>query len=146
MMKYIKALFAFAFSGIIIGLFISLGFSLIYRINYLPSDPGFVNRFANSSVALLVSMLIWAMIGILFGLSSLIFKIDHWSLLKQTITHAVVTYICFSILAILAGWFPFNLIMFIYFTIIFIIIYIFIWIAERLKYHALINDINRKLK
>ncbi|MCF7523552.1 DUF3021 domain-containing protein [Levilactobacillus brevis] len=66
-------------------------------------------------------------IGLLFGLTSLIFFNEDWSIARQTIWHFGLSYLGFTPLAILAGWFPLNVTWLLLYTLIFIGIYLVIW-------------------
>ncbi|WP_311407436.1 DUF3021 domain-containing protein [Liquorilactobacillus uvarum] len=133
--------------GITIGLLISLFFSYVYGLeNYFPSAPRFIERFERPLNALAISIVLWALIGILFSVSSLIFEKENWSITRQTITHFLVTFGGFTPLAILSGWFPLQWGVFIFFTIIFIIIYIIMWLVSMTSARRDIEKINRNLK
>ncbi|KRL01106.1 DUF3021 domain-containing protein [Liquorilactobacillus capillatus] len=133
--------------GITIGLLISLVFSYIYRLeNYVPSAPYFTEMFKHPLNAIAVSIVLWALMGILFSTTSLIFTKENWSITRQTVTHFIVTFVGFVPLAILAGWFPLRWGVFIFFTIIFVIIYVFLWFISMLKAKHDIQKINRNIK
>lgn len=118
--------------GILIGLMTTL--IVNYSIgsqHYLPSGPQFVNRFALPLNALLVSVILWGLMGFLFGLGSFIFDIQTWSLAKQTIVNFIVYYGGFTILAICAGWFSLSWVNFGTFSLMFIVIYALIWMINK---------------
>ncbi len=147
MKKILKYIFDFAMIGIFIGVLISLFFNYFNHSNqYYPSGPSFVERFNRPLNAVAVSVLLWVIIGQLFGFGSLIFNIKQWSLFKKTIINFLTYYLGFVPLAILAGWFPLNLTNFFIFTGIFIVIYAIIWLINA---HMILTDIkkvNQKIK
>lgn len=53
--------------------------------------PDFVARIGSEQVALLLQSLLIALIGFAFGASSVLFEIEHWSLLRQGATHVAIT-------------------------------------------------------
>ncbi|TPR43570.1 DUF3021 domain-containing protein [Apilactobacillus micheneri] len=127
-----KKLFKLAINGcslgISIGFTIALVFSLIFQSkNFEPSTPEFVNQFSSNISATFISLIIWALMGIVFSISSLIFRIESWGLNKKTIVHFVITYFGYSTLVFLTKWFPMSFWFIFSYTLLFIIIYIFMW-------------------
>ena len=135
------------FTGIDIGLFMSIFFSYIVGNGaYQPAPTRFISRFPNELSAMLISILIWAAIGALFSTTSLIFTHTEFSITKMTLLHCVINYIVFVPLSILAGWYGFNLAELASFTIVYIIIYVIIWIVFMFINMKHIREINAKLK
>lgn len=135
------------FIGIDIGLFMSIFFSYIVGNGaYQPAPTGFISHFPNELSAMLVSILIWAAIGVLFSTTSLIFTHTEFSITKMTLLHCVINYIVFVPLSIVAGWYGFNLAELASFTIVYIIIYVIIWIVFMFINMKHIREINAKLK
>lgn len=129
MKKYVSNGLSFATIGIIIGLAFSIFFSYLAGSGiYYPSSSTFVSYFANPLDAVSISIVLWGLMGLVFGYGSMIFKIKGWSTLKQTVVNFLVYFVAFTPLAILAGWFTLNLSNLIGFTVIFIFAYAFCWI------------------
>lgn len=146
-----KRLCKLTVSGIIIGDFIgfwiSIFFSLFYgSAHYYPSSPEFVAQFSSTLTATWVSALYWAAIGIVFSVASLIFMNDAWSLTRVTVTHFLITLICFTPLAILCGWFPLKWWFLLTFFLIFICIYVVMWLTFYIIAKKTVKAINMKLK
>lgn len=147
MKKIIHNLTYYVSLAITIGLLISLAFSYAYHCSeYLPSSPEFVRHFSTPLAAVAVSILLWAVIGLLWGTGALLFKVSRWSLLKRTIIHFIVTYAGLLILGSLAGWFAMNLASWLIFTLIFFFIYLAVWAINRKLIKNQIRQINRKLQ
>lgn len=128
MKKYVKYSIGFSGIGVLIGLAISLVFNYLNgSTTYYPSSPNFVNQFARPLNSVTVSVVLWMLIGCVFGFGSLIFELKNWSLLKKTIINFCAYYAGFAPLAILCGWFPLTWLNFAIFTLIFIVIYAIIW-------------------
>lgn len=142
-MKFIKKIFSGFCTGTTIGMAFSLFFSKWYGISYVPSTPQFISHFNGLTNAVLMSVILWGLMGILWTLCGRIFKIKPWSLLKQTIVHFIVSYVGYTILAILCGWFPMNWLF--YYTIIFILAYVFFWIVVTAYEKHNIRKINQVL-
>ncbi|MBT9672084.1 DUF3021 family protein [Secundilactobacillus kimchicus] len=133
-----------AFSGIGIGFLTALTFSTVFKAaNFLPSAPQFVSHFATHLQAIWASTFIWATIGLLFSGTALIFEIESWSSLKQTIVHFLISYLLFTPLAIWAGWFPVNSLWLLLYTLIFVLIYVFFWIIFSQSIKAQVQQINQ---
>lgn len=94
-----------------------------------------------------VDMMGCLIIGIYFGVSSLIFDIERWSRLKQTVTHAILSLIIFFPIAIGLGWIPLDVPVMITCFIIFIAAYALFWFGAWWYYRKLtqsMNDLVRK--
>ena len=84
MKKYVKYSIGFSAIGVLIGLAISLVFNYLNGSTiYYPSSPNFVNQFAHPLNSVTVSVILWMLIGCVFGFGSLIFELKNWSLLKK---------------------------------------------------------------
>ena len=93
-----------------------------------------------------VSVILWALMGLVFGFGSFVFAIRQWSLLKKTIVSFIIYYIGFTPLAFLAGWFSLNIVNFMIFTGLFILIYVTIWFIRSYQVIREIREINNKIK
>ncbi|MBB1068892.1 DUF3021 domain-containing protein [Limosilactobacillus sp. RRLNB_1_1] len=146
-----KKYFLYAVSGIsvgeLFGLVFSLFFSYLYNLkDYVPSAPTFTDHFSRPLNAVLVSVILWGMMGLVFNFGALIFNIEDWSILKRTIVNFIIYYCGFTPLAILAGWFPLNLINWLVFTGIFVMIYLIMWFINFYAVKQDLKKINRKLR
>ncbi|BAW87290.1 DUF3021 domain-containing protein [Limosilactobacillus fermentum] len=147
MKKHLLILFSSITLGEFFGLVISLSFNYIsHSYNYYPSDPTFNNHFASPLDAMLASVILWGLIGLVFGLGAFIFNVKSWSLRTRTIVNFFVYYCGFTPLACLAGWFKLNLPNFILFTLIFIGIYVFIWSFNYYNVKRELTKINQKIR
>ena len=131
--------------GLSYGLLISLLMSYCYACDYMPAPPQFMANFSHTRDAMAVSMVIWSMIGVFFGITSLLFTLTHWSLLKRTVVHALITYVGMTIFGCLAGWFPINWPNFLLFSAICIGIYTCHWFIYRHRAKRDIQAINTML-
>ncbi|CAM3087643.1 DUF3021 domain-containing protein [Lactiplantibacillus plajomi] len=134
-------------TGVVLGLVISLIFNYLAGAKrYYPSSPQFSTRFATSLDAVLVSVILWAVMGLVFSLGAVIFGVEDWSLFKRTVVNFFIYYLGFTPLAILAGWFPVTPAYLISFTVIFMIIYVLMWVINVAIVRHQIDKINRRLK
>ena len=145
--KIISYTFRFSAEGTLYGLIVSLLYNFSNKSSaYYPSDPSFTTKFANPLSAMTVSVILWALMGLVFGFGSFVFAIRQWSLLKKTIVSFIICYIGFTPLAFLAGWFPLNIVNFMIFTGLFILIYVTIWFIRSYQVIREIREINNKIK
>ncbi|WP_449459111.1 DUF3021 domain-containing protein [Streptococcus suis] len=146
MKKYILS----ASLGVTIGSLISIVMAGFFGEGYyLPVNPHstmgvyYLSNF-NQVTVMLISVLIWAAIGLLFQLADKIFEQD-WSLLRMTATHFGFTVLGFTPLGILAGWFPVKLGALLFFWLIFFLVYALLFFLNYRKMERQIKDINGRL-
>ena len=147
-----KQVFHDAAAGVLIGLILSIIFSLIYAPStYAPLSPEsligqvMVQHQVHGALVLLYCTLIWAVIGILFNFGKRLFSRD-WSLLRATLTHFFLMLVGFIPLATLAGWFPFHWNFYLHLIIEFAIIYLIIWTILYKREARKVNHINQLLE
>lgn len=147
MTKLLKLIVTSAAIGITIGYLVALSFSSLYQTRYfVPSAPTYVATFSSPLSATLISTGLWAIIGIVFGLASLTFQQSNWSITHQTVVNFCLTYLGFTPLAVLCGWFPLNFHWLLSFTGIFILIYAILWLNYYLASYHEVQRLNRLLK
>ena len=77
--------------GELFGLVFSLFFSYLYGLNdYVPSAPTFTDHFTRPLNAVLVSVILWGLMGLVFSAGALVFKVNYWTLRKRTIVNFAV--------------------------------------------------------
>ena len=139
-------LFAGAVGGIAIGYLFALGFSTLFKTAYLfPSNPLFVSHWSSPLIATQISTLFWILIGEVWAFSSWLFAIESWSITKQTVTHCLCSYLGMTPLAISCGWFPLNTRWLIFYTLIYLIIYAFLWSIEMVLARIKVTQLNHQL-
>lgn len=147
-----KNIYKSLFISLMIGLSLSIIFSYLYAEgNYHPLSPvstigKIYYQHLTEPIIMLLSILIWMLIGLLLSINNLIFSATDWGITKATIVHFICSYFPFTILAILAGWFPLKYDSLVFFTFTFIIIYIIIWFVSYIKTKKEILKINQQLK
>ena len=147
MVKQIKKMIGAASSGIVIGLVLSVLFSSVRSgANYYPSTPTFMNRFDTQVEAMIVSILIWGVLGVISYLSSLIFERVEGSLTKLTILNFLATYLSITPLSYLAGWFPLKTEFLFSYTFLYVIIYCTIWLITYFQTKRELSQMNDLLK
>jgi len=91
-------------------------------------------------------MLCSLILGIYFGLSSLIFVDNGVSMLKQTVIHFMMSIVFYFIIALSAGWIPFTLSAILWSSLFFIIIYAVSWTGYYLYYKRVEASMNANLQ
>lgn len=136
-----------AIIGQLVGFWIATGFSLLWGGHlWQPSSTQFVSQFESPVVAVVVSALIWAAIGIVFTVSSVwIFEYTTWSIATKSIAHFLITLGLFTPLAIAAGWFPLRWDMLVWFFAEFVVIYAIIATFVSIQQRRITARINRRL-
>ena len=147
-----KQVFHDAAAGVLIGLILSIIFSLIYAPStYAPLSPDsligqmMAQHQVHGALILLYCTLIWAAIGILFNFGKRLFNRD-WSLLRATLTHFFLMLVGFVPLATLAGWFPFHWNFYLQLIIEFVIVYLIIWTISYKRASKKVDHINQLLE
>ncbi|MDQ0219796.1 DUF3021 domain-containing protein [Peribacillus cavernae] len=77
-----------------------------------------------------------------FTTATLLFEIDKWSLLSQTILHFMIVSILYFFLSFLVGWIPFSLNGLSAGIGIFILLYVIIWIIFYLYFRFQVKSLN----
>ncbi|WP_163581040.1 DUF3021 domain-containing protein [Gracilibacillus saliphilus] len=84
-------------------------------------------------------------LGVYYSLASVIFELERWSILKQTVIHLSLTTLVFFPIAILAGWIPFNLLAMILGLGIFLTLYFIFWIGAYFYYKNMERVMNERI-
>ena len=137
--------------GVTIGMLISLIISgLFSQGHYYPLNPSsdmgiYYYQHFNPVTVMAISVVIWVTIGVFFQALDKILNQD-WSLLRMSVTHFILSTLGFSLLAILAGWFPLNLANLLVFWIIYLVIYAIIYWRNYQQMNQQVQAINQSLE
>lgn len=93
-----------------------------------------------------LATLFFMFVGLYFGVSSLIYAYEHWSLLKRTVIHFLLSVSVFYAIALSTGVFPLNFWTIFINLLIFVLIYAGIWLGHTLYYKKVIQDMNNAMK
>lgn len=137
MNKYLKLILRNGSLGMLIGLALN---SLGYFIGALNLE---VLTLQSSTV--IFQFLICLVTGFYCAAISVVYEIEHWSLLRATITHAILISFYLPV-AYFAGWIPSGLIPTIGFIIYFIAIYFIIWFSMKHHFDKQAKVLNEQLK
>ncbi|MGM7636097.1 DUF3021 domain-containing protein [Bacillus sp. Hm123] len=85
-------------------------------------------------------------IGGYFGIASLIFDIEKWSPLKQTISHFCLSMVIFYPIALSIGWIPLQFVFIFISLVIFILVYGLFWFSFRWYFKRMERILNASIK
>ncbi len=132
--------------GIAISYLITILMSLIQgEGNYFPCVPDLITQMGSEMNAVLLQTLLSAILGAVCGASSVIWEMESWSLFKQTLLHFIILSASMLPVAYVLYWMQHNLISFLIFEGIFLVIFVSIWLSQYLIYKNNIKKINSKL-
>ncbi|WLD92549.1 DUF3021 domain-containing protein [Alkalihalobacillus sp. AL-G] len=84
-------------------------------------------------------------VGIYFGIGSLIFDQEDWSPLRQIVIHLTLSLIVFFPIALLTGWVPAEPLPIIICLITFLIIYAIFWFSIRWYFKRMEESMNKSI-
>ena len=128
--------------GYFITIFISLGWSDGY---YSPCVPELITAMGNEINAVIFQALLCGLLGIGFAASSVIWEIEHWSLMKQTGIYFLIISIIMMPVAYLTYWMEHSIIGFLSYLGIFVAIFIFIWVIQLIIGKQIVKKLNANL-
>lgn len=132
--------------GIVISYLITIGISIALGDgNYYPCVPSLIARFGSETSAVIVQTVLSAILGVGFAGSSLIWKKDDWSLLKQTgIYFAIVTALMMTV-AYVCEWMEHSVKGVLSYFAIFFAIFVIVWVIQFVIWKRRILKINSKI-
>ena len=131
-MTYVKKMALWGLIGISIG---GIGMTIVVIIGQVKGDSIPTEILTTSYIASMG-------IGFLFGAIPIIFTIDEWSLLKQTIVHFTLMIAVFLPISLWAGWLPLKPLSVSIFLGTFVLIYIVMWFIQYLYWRRKTEKLN----
>ncbi len=132
--------------GLAISTAITIFASLIYGDgNYYPVVPALIGQCGNEINAVVAQMVASLLYGAVWAGASVIWEMDDWSLLRQTVTHLIVGSLATFPVAYLMYWMKHSISGFVGYFAIFIGIYIVIWITIYNRTKREITKLNEKV-
>ena len=138
-MNYLKKGLKRAVYGITVGVFINQVIFAIIALNKGLQGTVEVNMMFNQFI-------ISSILGFGIGAVSIVFDIEHWSLLKQTIVHFIGYAFIYFPIAIYGEWMPKGNIARVKFGAFYVIIYIVAWFIWKAYLKRKTIEINKKLE
>lgn len=133
--------------GIAIGYVISIIASLIWANGYYsPCSPELIASMENEIHAVVVQTLLCGLLGAGFAAASVIWEIEHWSLLKQSgIYFLIASFLLFPISYFL-HWMERSILGFLIYLVIFLLLFIAIFAMQYLIWKYNVKKMNLNLK
>ncbi len=128
--------------GYLITIFISLGLANGY---YSPCVPELISMMGSEIRAVIVQSVFSGILGAGFAASSVIWEIDHWSLVKQTGIYFAIVSLLMLPIAYLAYWMEHSVVGFLSYFGIFILIFAMIWAIQFAIGKYNVKKMNEKL-
>ncbi len=100
----------------------------------------------NEMNAVLVQTIAGILYGAMFGGTSLIWEMEHWSLLRQTITHLIIVSVTTLPIAYLMHWMAHSIFGMLAYMGTFFVIYVIIWVSIYLSIRNKLDKINAKVQ
>ncbi len=129
---------------ILISVFINL-FTL-RKGEFFSAPPSLITLCGNELNAVVIQTICSLIYGAAFAGASVIWEVENWSLLKQTILHFLVITISLFPIAYFMYWMPHSFLGIVGYIAIFFLIYFSIWIAQYFAMKKRIQAFNDKVK
>lgn len=144
--KTLLACLAGAGFGITVSMIITIIISFcIGDGSYHPVVPELTEMCGSEIIAVLVQTISSALYGAAWVGAAFIWKVEKWSLLRQTVTHFVVCSLTTLPVAFFMYWMPHTFSGFVIYFAIFIAIYVYIWLVQYFAIKRQLNAVNKKM-
>lgn len=137
MNKYVKQMMLRGLVGIMIGL--SIGYTVVFILSLTDKSIVF-----DGSV-LMRNYLYAALVGFYMASVTIVFDVEEWSLLKQTVIHGLLN-LPYLIVAFMIGWAPTGTFYRVLFVLGYIVVYFIIWLAFKSYWTKKALELNENLK
>ena len=108
--------------------------------------PQLIESTGSELNAVLLQTVCSLLYGAVFAGVSVIWELDNWSILKQTVVHFLVVSVVTMPIAYITEWMHHSALGVIIYFAIFAVIYAFIWFGQYMAIKARINQVNKKVK
>ena len=120
--------------------------AMINKGEFYPVVPQFTIICGNELNAVIIQSLCSLLYGAAFAGASVIWEVESWSLLKQTVLHCIVISSSTPPIAYCMYWMPHNVLGIAIYIFIFFFIYFFIWFGQYFAMKKKIQAFNDKVK
>lgn len=146
-----KKLLVRSLLGAPIGVTISLIITIIFSISmghgeYFPAPHELIDWCGNEIIAVVVQMICSLLVGAICGGSSVIWEIEHWSLLKQTLVHFAIISVPFFGIGYIMNWLPHYLYGALGYIGGFVLVYLIMWFSIYFSIKSKVNKMNKHLQ
>lgn len=132
--------------GITIGYLITIFISLIWANGYYsPCVPELISVMGNEINAVILQAALCGLLGIGFSVSSVIWKIEHWGIVKQTGIYFLIVSLVMMPIAYFLYWMEHSFIGFLSYFGIFVLIFVIVWIIQVIIGKSIVKKMNVNL-
>lgn len=133
--------------GVTIGMLITVLISYIYGDGmYYPVAPALIEMSGNEINAVSLQMICMLFYGAVWGGVSVIWEKDEWSILRQTLTHLLITSAGTFPFAWLMHWMEHSIVGALGYFGIYFVIYFVIWISQYMAIRKKLKQINQRIR
>lgn len=132
-------------AGIALGQIIIIVISIIKGNGDIVVVPELVRDWGNELYATIFQTSSMGMLGATLGAISIIWDIEKWNLLTQTVLHFILFAIPFHVVALSLHWIPQTIKGIAVSIAVFVVIYILLWSFNYFQLKLKISKINKKL-
>ena len=145
-----QAIIKRAILGFIYGVFIGQTILIIESLfmhdgNFYAVSASLLELAGTKIAAVIIQYFLTGIIGTTFAATTVIFEMDNWSLLRQTILHFIIVSIVMYIAGFLCGWFPHTVVSTLIWFGVFVVVYVIFWICFSMYYKNKVKKINEAL-
>ena len=117
-----------------------------YEGDFLPAPWSLIELCGSELNAVIIQTICSLIFGAAFGGASVIWEIENWSLLKQTVLHLIIISVSSLPIAYCMYWMPHSFWGIAGYIAIFFFIYFFIWFSQYFAMKKRIQEFNDKVK
>ncbi len=140
MNKTLKDALILAVIGLVVGTMIGFGIYYWTEARYLAAPYYGLNP------QVIFEIIVGGLQGALAMGTTVIYKIESWSILKCTMTHFIIAMGGFFAMAAIQGWLDFGNPGFIIILVIMLLIYLMIWMMQYISYRHMVRKMNDELE
>ncbi|MBQ8148429.1 MAG: DUF3021 domain-containing protein [Lachnospiraceae bacterium] len=134
------------------GMGIALSYAITILISICIGDgeyyscvPSLIEQFGTEINAVIVQLLLSAVLGAVFAGISVIWEIETWSIVKQSLIYFLIASVTMLPVAYLAHWMEHSIKGFLQYFGIYFCIFVVTWLVQYAIWRINVNKMNRKL-
>lgn len=132
--------------GICMGYIISIVISLVWGQGYYSACvPDLITTMGSEIGAVVLQTALSGLLGAVFAMSSAIWEVESWSIVRQTGTYFAITAVTMMPIAYLTNWMEHTVAGFLLYFGIFAGIFVFVWVIQYLIWKNKIRRMNEKV-
>ena len=136
---------------------ISLGITLCHIVtiiisivigdgSHLSAIPELVYDFGGELNAVMAQTLLYGLLGAFFAAASVIWEMEHWSIVKQTGMYFLITASAMLPVAYFGHWMERSISGFVIYFAVFVAIFVFMWLVQYAIWRNKIKRMDKKVK